>query len=1157
MATQSSTDRFCKLIRELHYTVENLKKRDREKSSEYTPFKARTEVIKLALKSIQPGFEYAAKIITIRVRSGYRSTFLRPIYSYPDEVGAFSHDVDAGDQDNLDFGLPTFGSAPIATGRPETSGIAIGAFSTKQRKGRSGEPKTFGDYAPEFLDRIQKAYRGVHRFDATWSIDSKGKWRESGTCFVFANMKVGSGPTAERTSQIQQMIVVYVFDRSKAHNIEQAIRGEAKLVGEIIDLMFQSLDTIGDHERESFRKDALRKVASLVPNFTDPVTPPAEDVGALLQAITELFRDHPSLGPFLRFHQSRKRQRARDNENGEDQNWIRFITIKFAQHGSGRHTSYEPTFSIYPKAWARKNYVGSYLVAHRDRRSTVKFLTYLNLRNDARFEGGGFPLYEEFAAPYEKIQKDHCPPPVLRDIYYRPDASDKRRRCIVLTESDGKLWTALHREHSTKRAGQKNQRTKTTAAFLLTRRTSLSSSSTGDTDELPYAALVFESAALDAFSDADLELLSLLVDACAPLIASLKLGGTEIEYVDKIKRAYVNYNAGGGDQIFGGVIFELLRLDRFALHAILDSDKNSPVWSGSGVDRSTHISKEEAVRLIGGPLKNLPLTREEWDYTKAHDAELLKRLPAYERETDRIDWLIANRDFLEDWRDDLDKIEPFLEAVPSNDMWHCYLSVIPRALADRGADAGQLSFSLLDPGYGASAMFIVGVDPEIRQVLKLARADKIKNEQKAYTKFVRFCIPLAAHLPDGEIPIENSGAKDEPGFGVLISDLIGERTTRNANRPLSFLDACRRLVLEKNDDGAAKGIESALKDHFEANIILWTESGPRLDAALQELSQLDTPSAVRWAARLEKKPYDRDGMNRRLRMTYPSRLKELAIPQSEDAKPTSPRADILVSRVLTACEKYYNTIMIRDRPVLLQDSKDSLPDHLVALHRLFSATGGHELPPFGALDHAIIHGDLNCRNLTWSDDYKQFFIIDFEYVKAGFSGADQLKLIMSLISELVPSMLRHDVPDPHSVDLAHVATIQLIEYVSHVANAIHPAPHATINDLQIEPNDKLGSIMKCLVQLTKINWKDQQIAQFWRYALSCFAMREFEYSLDSITSVHLASLQEGADMISGTVSYKVMKQKAPFRTWASARLFYSYLALLATLKGSTKPHAIR
>ena len=89
----------------------------------------------------------------------------------------------------------------------------------------------------------------------------------------------------------------------------------------------------------------------------------------------------------------------------------------------------------------------------------------------------------------------------------------------------------------------------------------------------------------------------------------------------------------------------------------------------------------------------------------------------------------------------------------------------------------------------------------------------------------------------------------------------------------------------------------------------------------------------------------------------------------------------------------------------------------------------------------IIHGDLNGRNLTWSDNYEKFFLIDFEHVNRGFWGADQLKLACSILSELASDELSViDTADRGRQDklrLLHINVMNCLNYLDRFADQLY------------------------------------------------------------------------------------------------------------------------
>jgi len=54
---------------------------------------------------------------------------------------------------------------------------------------------------------------------------------------------------------------------------------------------------------------------------------------------------------------------------------------------------------------------------------------------------------------------------------------------------------------------------------------------------------------------------------------------------------------------------------------------------------------------------------------------------------------------------------------------------------------------------------------------------------------------------------------------------------------------------------------------------------------------------------------------------------------------------------------------------------------------------------------SVTHGDSHGRNMTWSDEFRQFQMIDFEHVRFGYIFSDQIKLVVSTLTQVLAGHL--------------------------------------------------------------------------------------------------------------------------------------------------------
>jgi hypothetical protein len=201
----------------------------------------------------------------------------------------------------------------------------------------------------------------------------------------------------------------------------------------------------------------------------------------------------------------------------------------------------------------------------------------------------------------------------------------------------------------------------------------------------------------------------------------------------------------------------------------------------------------------------------------------------------------------------------------------------------------------------------------------------------------------------------------------------------------------------------------------------------------------------------------------------------------------------------------------------------------------------------------IMHGDLNGRNLTWSDNYEKFFLIDFEHVGFGFWGADQLKLICSIASELVADEIRtFDAADKtrrERLGLLHANTMNCIRYIDRLTDQLRGDP---------QPEEKpptgienfVESFVHEVVKSAEMTRDLGNESGFWRYALICFSYKQLEYALSHMTPQALKTIRTlntqlksarslDPNFLNGSVDWPAMGMVA--------QLVYSYATFIATI----------
>lgn len=878
----------------------------------------------------------------------------------------------------------------------------------------------------------------------------------------------------------------------------------------IVAEMFRTVGEIQVRERLELERRALSDIVGLVPTFADEDMSPSDAVAELLPKFDTIFEGHGHVGNDCYQHRP----------DGKSHEWVTFLSITYREPDKMRKPS-TPVLSVYPQIKARENYLQSYRVSRRDTLSISKYLLYSYLKSK------DIPTPVEFKQQFDKVQK------VPEKAFYRDNGVPLG---LILTKRD-KAWDDLQFDIFGKY-------TRTTAAFLLRRFTEDES----EDKKKPFAILVFESDHPDAFSHDDIELLYRLVNATAYLHSEIKIGSHSLDYSALCKEAFTDIVPGDvGEVPYWKIAFELSRFDHRAAQQILncDDDIAKKLWKDND-KLATKAVRNGVLDII-----------QKIDRLKSPEDKF-----AFDR------WLWNNtdtRDLLnEKWGENAIDIHHFLTAVPPNDVWYCYLGSIGRALASRGFKPPDKvpEFKRFPTGYNALAMFVVDQEFEERQIAKLTEYRKLKKEQENYKKYVRYKIPLAARIAEKGIAFDTLGRgkehTEEDGFGVIISDLIAGTSKEEEAKgtPLSFLSRCHDVIDLGPGKQTVKIVEEiveAIRYHFEDNINVWKIEGDTdwKDKPPMERRRGEVPGYI--------EDWTRTGATERSE-NIDQRLNGITNRIAKRKNLTSATLDML-----RATELYFQRVV--DGYSLLFDSSASLRHLVKRLTNLRPFTGPFEsMVEQNHFKASYVHGDLNGNNLTWAAHYKQFVMIDFESVKLGVVGFDQLKLFASMICETISTTRRRLGRKKNSVtDAQHHAMIGLVRLVPWlISNVIqvrdkNDRKNNLKNHLKIV-SDRKEYLSEIAIEIIRtadfdgLQLKSEEEQQFWIWIVRNMFFRQFEYAYRNLDESHVGALRDVASAIEGMDTVKldeitevpnIMKDIHENNV---IMLFYSFLALLATLE---------
>ncbi|MSR57920.1 MAG: hypothetical protein EXS05_09620 [Planctomycetaceae bacterium] len=930
---------------------------------------------------------------------------------------------------------------------------------------------------------------------------------------------------------IEQMVALYVAPPIKLKTITDGFEFCAHIVAE----MFRTVEEIRIRERSEFEREALNRIVELAPTFADDDVSPSDAVAALLQTFKNIFYKHEYFG-------AGRIQTATDKD--EEHQWVTFLSVNYVANLSVTNNAATPVLAVYPKSAAMNSYVQSYRVSLPEEMSISKYL----LREYLHKQSVSTP--DDFRNLFKDVQG-------VPDKAFYNDKVSGVPLGLILTTNDHD-WQKLQRHIF------REEETKTTAAFLLRR-------SKGDKNR-PFAILVVESDYADAFSLDDITLISRLVDASAALLSTIKLGSHSIDYSARLKVGL----RGRGGQPIGGVRYsdiahEMLRVDYHAALEILRCD-NPRLWDASSLkQKSVRDAVSEIVEVIA----------------RFGDDQVALYRWLWSNET--IELIRAN------WKDGyIADIHRFLVAVPSNNIWYCYLGSVDRALADRHFEPSKPpTFTRFRPGHSALAMFVVDGMHQNSQIAKLTTKAKLLHERKLYTDYVRYKIPLAARIPENGTAFDTVGTapgnrchstdtNTDIGFGVIISDLI---VGNSAEAPVSFLSLCVDVINDpKKNSVSVSEIAVAIKYHFMENVRIWKVEGHKewVQKRPEETEGGEVEAFIEQLTRTGANKSELATIHNR--MMIDDRLREVA---TEVVK--KEELSVAAFEMLEATVSYFsNHIQRLGTGGGVSDFAElgglaALVEVLIRLRQNRSdeenQLNNMAVPKY--FNASFVHGDLNGHNLTWAAHYNRFVMIDFENIALGFDGIDQLKLLASMICETVPAA--HD-PAPKEKrkrvnDIENRAMVSLVRFISWLIRDVIQAGDSvrctnTVSALvsRCQENEKTDSVASMLsialaiigtIEFHDLNLSTVNEQLFWRLTLRNLFYRQFEYAYRELDSKHIKALNAVTTSINSMEKPGMSEDDSvdsyAYMTGACTNalgdsednnvimLFYSFLALLATL----------
>ena len=897
--------------------------------------------------------------------------------------------------------------------------------------------------------------------------------------------------------------------------------------------LFDAIDEARSKQATHFKLSSLDLVTRLIPIFQDQQKAPADKIAYMMGEIQKLLQ-RERVGKEVFGIRKKPPPAPR----------VYFVSTTFERPGSNDIVTYTPRFRLYPNIIAENNILSSFVIAHEDSVCGIKF-------GLARYWRKGPHILPRKGAK-QKVrlngtwQQDYTTP--IRQ-YDSPQSDDVRADRIYLSSvKQPALWENLERSE----ANQKNE-PNSILSFIIEGDLYMPpiARDSGELDDdqntndklefdpegkeiryLPKGILVFESTIADAFSDQEVEILNQLAVRVAPLIRSLTPAGGPIEYERALQQTYTE---DVQDTNHGRLLYEIIRVDADMWYKIIDH-----LVSSKGDRFAFHgFSADELKKLIE---YNQPMLE------RVVNREIATPVDASENLKPRRGYFLKHegtlcRKYAKLARGDgIRRLEKLMDACPANFVWASYTRSIARAMAERPLERDPGLTRVNTKSFSAFDLLIASVSGELRQVIKLSSKPKLEQERRNYRHFVRYRLPIAARLPHSGYAFDSNGESgleastgDQPDFdsdhsrsyGALVSDLIDGRRSAAGNvastpKPSTFLRKCAEIVKARDADDKAltsdtSDVLEALKFHFGLNVVHWKGVSPDRATSFYQAGK----SGAVLKSEIEKhlKVYKDKERTTDFEKLIPKRFGSvpeiIRLLQSIEAW----HVDQKTKRSEFKQVSFTYPIDYRTEESFFKGIQDNL--------------NAASLAPFDEFVYhlRIVHGDMNGRNLAWSEPIKRFVPLDFEFVNFGFDGLDQAQLILSTICDLYGEVTGLEKPNAFYSqaelyrdtrqtldDLCHLFDATIDQLVldgtllkdenpltdgDHYLSVDHPVTHSTHSlcpDVSAFGDNRVIAIGRIInaIMGTLTRWGEEENQTYYQHVFLCAAATQFRYSLNDL-----------------------------------------------------------
>jgi hypothetical protein len=780
-----------------------------------------------------------------------------------------------------------------------------------------------------------------------------------------------------------------------------------------------------------FRNEAYRLSSHLGHTFLDRDVAPADKMAYSLQVIEKLVYRHLVAG--------------KGSDDSEYLIKVTYVETTFELRGDES----VPHFQVYPPEDARDSAIGAFLIADKETPAVVKYAlhryfertnVYVNdLESDQGPDAKPLKLNADFCGLFSQFDED------LKAKIRNEFSADE---LLLSRWSAGDAWGHLNLAYD-------DIEYPSIMTFVIEGApTKYVSKTSKPQRRLPKGVMVVEGRREGLFLPDHLKGVGGIASSLGMLLRTRHHANSPISYQLKMAEAFekdANY-PGVHARTMGKVLFHVLRLDGEALEKISKSQRLR--------EKSLLIPKSNEFEELVKLLKIIAPGKSDKDVeTDSYEAlsmlfsnrkkKFFKHVQNLQRACEAVGFMLVDR---------------YLAAIPSNYVWRAYMGAAAHVLSVRSRGA-KANFEKITPGFSADTMVLASIDGELKSIIKFSSLNKLHREYRNYEQHVRHKLTFAARIPENSIYFDSKGhrgrclAKDSveisPNAGPNWS-LEDESTSKFQNKAGTSYGALGSEFVDGSSGGDRSKIATLLT---QLSSCLLGEPRPNgtyvvRGELINQLGAFFSEGLLFWRDSTRADLFDdllKANQSRDFHMTF---AKSILAGFHYDAGNTG--SDVLLKSVLDgdSSSKAKEKLAQLDSIFEVLDlyakhesfgkapRKNAANRHVIEfksnVQTIFKHIPGITFEPSkinrekAVLTIGIQHGDLNSRNLAWSEAFAKYFAIDFEFTNYGFVETDKWRLVFSLLTDVLSEALWFDGSDGSKGEYDKAMQCILVE----LANAI-------------------------------------------------------------------------------------------------------------------------